>query len=255
MNGPDFTRTARLNDLRKNIAAETDPEIKQTLQAQYDDMKANPFEKHEGGDLNSMKAKKTVSREEAEANTEARKAGRTQRFSGEAVKPMEKPNVEEEPQDVHIKGLTAKERVKPMQRPVPIDKKYGPDTITEAEGLIHQEIGMMSSADRPGVYFDAYGQEERPTAEGLKGGWKRGETSSGQWRGVGSLRPHLPFMKENRDFTPAQLEKAMRNKDSAMYSKAMERAIEFIRREKAAKNDAAEIGKHVPGEEEFPPKE
>ena len=100
-----------------------------------------------------------------------------------------------------------------------------------------------------------YGQEERPTAEGLKGGWKRGETSSGQWRGVGSLRPHLPFMKENPDFTPAQLEKAMRNKDSAMYSKAMERAIEFIRREKAAKNDATEIGKYVPGEEEFPPKE
>jgi len=44
--------------------------------AQLEDLKAHPFERHEGGDINSMKAKKTVSREEAEKTTEKRKEGR-----------------------------------------------------------------------------------------------------------------------------------------------------------------------------------
>lgn len=163
----------------------------------------------------------------------------------------------EEPQEVHIKGLTAAEpkgkaTVKPMEKPVAIDKKYTPEQIADAEGLINQEIGMMQSADRPGRYFD----ESTEGEHALAGRGRQGiDRMGGSWRGVKSLRPGMPFMKENPQFTPAQLEKALRNKDSALYRKAMERAIDFNRRQKAGKGEAAELGEHVPGEEEFPPKE
>lgn len=81
--GPDLMRTARAQELRAQL---TDPSLsnrdRAIIQSQLDDLKANPFERHEGGDINSMKAKKTVSREEAEANTEKRKEGRSKRFGG-----------------------------------------------------------------------------------------------------------------------------------------------------------------------------
>lgn len=158
-----------------------------------------------------------------------------------------------EPEEVHVKGLTAvepKTTVKPMEKPVSIDKKYSQDEITDAEGLIQQEVGMMQSADRPGRYFDESTEGEHTLAGRGRQGIDR---MGGSWRGVKSLRPGMPFMNENPQFTPAQLEKALRNKDSAMYRKAMERAIDFIRREKAS-GTAREVGEHIPGEEEFPPK-
>lgn len=77
LEGPDFHRTALMNDLRTKATA-GDELAKQQL----DDLKAHPFEKHEGGDINQMKAasEKTVSREEAEAGVESRKKGRAERF-------------------------------------------------------------------------------------------------------------------------------------------------------------------------------
>jgi hypothetical protein len=47
----------------------------------------------------------------------------------------------------------------------------------------------------------------------------------------------------------------LRNKDSAMYHRAVTRMIEHLRKLKANTGEAAEIGEAVPGEEEFPPKE
>lgn len=47
-----------------------------------DDMKEHPFERHEGGDINSMKGDRRVSREKAEANTAKRSEGRNSRFKG-----------------------------------------------------------------------------------------------------------------------------------------------------------------------------
>jgi hypothetical protein len=57
--------------------------------------------------------------------------------------------------------------------------------------------------------------------------------AGGKWRGVKSGRNMQPFLRENPDLQPAALQKALRNKDSAMYRKAMDRAVDYIRREAA----------------------
>lgn len=83
LGGPDFMRTTRLNQLRTELADKSLPaEDRVVMQRQYDDMVAHPFEKHEGGDINQMKAaaKPTLTRAEAETATEQRKAGRNKRF-------------------------------------------------------------------------------------------------------------------------------------------------------------------------------
>jgi hypothetical protein len=85
--GPDLMRTARAQELRTQLQ---DPSLsardRRIMQDQLDDIKNHPFERHEGGDIQSMKKTKTrMSRKEAEAGTEARKAGRKARFGGPPV--------------------------------------------------------------------------------------------------------------------------------------------------------------------------
>jgi hypothetical protein len=159
----------------------------------------------------------------------------------------EPPAAEPEAMPTEIKGITAPVKVRsvPREKPVPIEKLASQDEITDAEGLIRQEIGAMQSADRPGTYFD------ESEAGDIRTGSK--QIKGGDWRGVKSGRDMYPWMKSNPQFSPAQLEKALRNKDSAMYSRAMQSALDFIRREKLS--ETAEVGEAVPGEEEFFPAE
>lgn len=319
--GPDFTRTALMNDLRKNIAAETDPEVKKVLEDRLADMKANPFEKHEGeADINRIKAmnKPTMTREEAEVASEERKAGRNQRFGekqegvlpgmaehvakqaegaakvkgeeltreintpknvdeaagemerksplfrgtaaspqGELLKPMEKPNVEEEestdfpfganapeeePVETEIKGITAKTKPPAKAKPVPIEKRFTPEEIERAELLVQQDLGMLQSMDRPGIYYDQSTEEEHT----LPGRMRKGERMGGQIRGLKSGRNMLPFFQENPKFTPAAVEKALRNKDSAMYRKIIERAVNLDRRQTLSPEERADVERRRP---------
>jgi hypothetical protein len=160
---------------------------------------------------------------------------------GELLRPLEKPTVtepEEEAEPAEIKGVT--EPIKPaVKREAPPDvaKKYGRDEIEEAENLIRQEIGMMQSADKPGRYFDQ--SEVGDIRTGSR------QIRGGDWRGVGSLRENLPWMKENPNFNPAQLEKALRNKDSALYKRAIDSAAQFIRREKMTPEEKAAAGETI----------
>lgn len=148
---------------------------------------------------------------------------------------------ESEPVETEIKGITAKEPAPKVKREVapPVEKRFTRDEITDAEGLISQEVGMLQSADRPGRYYDEneigdYNPQKQQSSS-------RGVTAGGSWRGVTSMRNAMPFLKEHPDWTPGQLERALRNKDSAFYKRAMEAAVEFIRRE----NDKAK-GEGVP---------
>lgn len=136
----------------------------------------------------------------------------------------------EEPQEVHIKGITA-----PTSKPIgtrevlpPVEQYLTPDEIAEAEGLIHQETGMMTSGERPGRYYD-----ENPLGEYNPQGEQsasRGITSGGRWRGVKSGRDMMPFMSEHPEWGPEALSKALRNKDSALYKRAIRAAHDFINR-------------------------
>lgn len=80
--GPSFERNLAIKNLRDRISQlpEGHPD-RVTMESQLADMLQNPFERHEGGDINSMKVNKTVSRAEAEANTQKRLEGRNKRFN------------------------------------------------------------------------------------------------------------------------------------------------------------------------------
>ena len=149
------------------------------------------------------------------------------RFNDETAPADYRP---EEPQEVQIKGITAPQPKQTIKREtIPAVEKYlSPEQITDAEGLINQEVGMMSSADRPGRYYD-----ENPLGEynpQSQQSSSRGVTSGGRWRGVKSGRDMMPFMSEHPEWGPEQLQKAMRNKDSALYKRAIRAAHDFINR-------------------------
>lgn len=186
------------------------------------------------------------------------------------VKPLEplnapkeepKPAVEEpEPEEVKIKGLTAEEPKAKKIKPIPVEQRYSMSQILDAEGLLASESGALLAADKPGVYFD----QMESTAEGRKGGWKTGLRAGGQWRGVKSGRNMYPFMRENPDLAPSAVQKALRNKDSAAYSKLIDKAVEFNRRQEskgaydflneiAGENPDAEPENIAPGADEFTP--
>jgi hypothetical protein len=180
--------------------------------------------------------------------------------------PKEEPKpeaaAEPEPEEVKIKGLTAEEpkaKGEKKIKPIPVEKRYSMDEILNAEGLLASESGAMLSGDKPGVYFDAIGQTDAPN---LKENFKTGTRHGGQWRGVTSGRDMYPFMRENPDLAPSAVQKALRNKDSAAYSKLMDKAVDFIRREDAKgaqdflssiENPDAEPENVEPGAEEFAP--
>lgn len=86
----DPMRTARMSQIRQTLS---DPDLdlrdRIVLQRQLDDMKANPFERTNPGevDIKAAKAKNApkMSKEEATAASEKRKAGRSKRFGKEPV--------------------------------------------------------------------------------------------------------------------------------------------------------------------------
>lgn len=82
--GPSQERSNLIRNLQRKIneLPEGNDERK-VLEDQLKDIQANPFERHEGGDIQSMKRERRMSRSEAEAETERRKEGRSRRFEEE----------------------------------------------------------------------------------------------------------------------------------------------------------------------------
>lgn len=80
--GPDFMRGAQMQDIRNRLTEPSLPDAERViLQNRLDDMRAHPFERNElGNDLNAFKTQKTMTRAEAEANTQKRMEGRNKRF-------------------------------------------------------------------------------------------------------------------------------------------------------------------------------
>lgn len=146
------------------------------------------------------------------------------------------PRAEEEPVEIEIKGITAPKSKRPLglnpkPKPIAIDRRFSPEEITDAEGLLASEAGAMSSADRLGVYFDeSEAGDVRLRSRGA-------QFKGGDWRGVKSGRDMYPFMREHPEWGPEAVQKALRNKDSAAYRKMMEAAIEFVNRDKNLEAD------------------
>ena len=110
-----------------------------------------------------------------------------------------------------------------------VEKLYSPDEITDAEGLIASEVGAMQAGGRPGRYYaqneiGEYNPQREQSAS-------KGVTSGGHWYGVRSGRNMFPFMQEHPEWSPAALAKALRNKDSALYKRAIAAAVDFIKNE------------------------
>lgn len=160
---------------------------------------------------------------------------------------------EEESEPAEIKGITAptETRAAAKQKAVPVEKRFSRDEIDAAEGFIKQHVDAMQSGDRPGVYYDEnemgeYNPHKMQSSE-------RGITSGGRFRGVKSIRSNMPWMDQNPKFTPGNLEKALRNKDSALYQRAVESAIEFMRNEAhGAQREAYGLEEAPQGAEDFP---
>jgi len=167
------------------------------------------------------------------------------------------PEVSSFAEPTEIKGITEpieeREARKEQEKNTPIDRLFTREEIANAEGLVASEVGMMQSGDRPGHYYDENEQGDYNPQHIQRS--DKGVTAGGQWRGVKSMRNALPFMKENPDLNPAQVEKALRNKDSAAYRKIMLRAMDFIKRQEAHIGEASETGDYTPGEESFAPEE
>ena len=147
------------------------------------------------------------------------------------IKPLEnaKPILpaEPEPQEVKIKGITAEEpktKAATRQKQEPVEKRFSQQAIIDAEGLLASEAGASIAGERPGRYYD----ESDPNDVHLMS--RGAQTRGGNWRGVKSGRNMFPFLRENPDVNPAAIERALRNKDSAAYSRLIEKAIEFNRR-------------------------
>lgn len=115
-------------------------------------------------------------------------------------------------------------------------EKYTPEELEDAHTLIEQELGMMASGERPGHIPIIEENEGAGSAGGVQG------TSIGGWQGVGSMRNMLPFMKENPKFSPQMLSKALVQRKGAVYERAMDRAVDFIRREKMTPEERGAMG-------------
>ena len=149
-----------------------------------------------------------------------------------------------------IDGIQAKKKTLEVQGIIPmpeqsedgalrleaIEKVYSPEEITDAEGLIASEVGAMQNGERPGRYY-AENQmgEYNPQREQ---GASKGVTAGGHWYGVGSGRNMFPFMREHPEWSAAALGKALRNKDSALYKRAIAAAVDFIKSEAEAERAA-----------------
>jgi hypothetical protein len=171
----------------------------------------------------------------------------------ELLKPMEKP-VEREPGEEEAEPAEVKAKGAAKAKAKPIEQRYGRDEIIEAEGRLAEESGAMLAADRPGVYFDEYTEETKPLTQMQN--FRKGERAGGKWRGQKSGRDMYPFMRAHPDINPQAVQKALRNKDSAAYTRYMEKAIEFNRRQKMTPEErAAEADKmwegFVPSKEKY----
>jgi len=147
------------------------------------------------------------------------------------VIPETKPVIPETPEEeaipAEIKGIT--EPVKPKIAKVktkPIEKRFTSEEIADAEGMLRAEAEASQSGEKPARYFDEVGQTDQPLKERPKEGTRIG----GQWRSVSSGRNMFPFLRENPKVNAGEILKALRNKDSAAYSRLMERAVDFNKR-------------------------
>jgi hypothetical protein len=120
-------------------------------------------------------------------------------------------------------------------------------SLEGAKYLVQQTLDMMRSGDRPGRYFD----QIESTAQGRAGGWKTGLRMGGQWRGVKSMRTMLPWINET-DFTPGELENALKQFEKGRINSVMRSAIDFVERQekKSSLLRAAQDAMREPGADE-----
>jgi hypothetical protein len=115
-------------------------------------------------------------------------------------------------------------------------------SLEAGRALVQQTLDMLRSGDRPGRYYDEnemgeYNSQKEQSAS-------RGVTSGGKWRGVSSMRTMLPWLNET-EFSPEELDRALRAFDKGKITAAMRSAMEFSERENAPRT-------REPGEEEEP---
>lgn len=213
-----------------------EPELRQEVQEMARERERSP-EEQEANRRQLVKMYRDIAahpeatpEERAQAETRLKELG----FNIEGTRPAAEeppPETPEEPaEEAHIEGVTAKERKPAREKAQPVEKEFTKEQIEEGELLIRQELDMMAAGERPGHYYS-----ENPLGEYNPAGEQsaeRGVTSGGHWYGVKSMRDMLPWMREHH-WAPGQLERALRNKDSAMYQRAVRSAIEFVEREKA----------------------
>ena len=130
-------------------------------------------------------------------------------------------------------GLDVAAQAKGPEAPPTVPEGKVQDVLSEeertrAEGRLREEVGMLQSGDRPGVYFDEWEKGNAPKKQSQN--IKEGERAGGKWRGVRSGRPMMPFLSEHPEFTPSTLAKALeKDGDNPTYQKAVRAAAEFNR--------------------------
>jgi hypothetical protein len=148
------------------------------------------------------------------------------------------PEPEPEAKETEVKGITAKAPAK--GKSVPLEKRFTHDQIEEAKLMVKQHLDVLQGSDKPGVYFDESTQEEHvlPGRERKVNG-EYVDRQGGSLRSVKSGREYMPWLKENPKFSPADMEYALRNVDSAKGKRIIASAAEFLKREKMTPEEKA----------------
>jgi hypothetical protein len=229
----DPMRTNRMNDIRKRLA---EPGLslrdKTVLQHQLDDMKANPFDRTNPKevDIKAAKVKNApkMSREEATAASEKRKAGRSKRFGGEPVPeeglsegqgggimgeegtPMAEKSDNPKLSDL-VKGSVDKQMRLAAKRgsdPVSGGPLYKMLDAIPKPTMPHQEVMIrhgLEQLNEGGLFWGKPGgREVAPNIKHIQFG------ASGKWQAVGYTREgELRPIATGSD--PASLEKVLKN--------------------------------------------
>lgn len=229
--GQDLMRTARLNEIRQKLGdPKLDARDRAILETQFNDIKANPFEKNElGGDLNRLKVEKKMTREEAEAATEARKEGRNARFSGQdepanvgppATQGPTKPPTQKQVQLAKMEDRPAAEKAPRTREPREELQSFDPETIEQAKSEVQALNEQWKQFPKPGRFI--HNTEDYPTSENA-------ETTA---YGISSMRPNLeityPWLKNLPKITAEKLSAAIESGKGVEYTRLLNEAGKHI---------------------------
>lgn len=155
-------------------------------------------------------------------------------------KPVQNPAIQPPATNEGI-GALARDTAKAEQTR-PVRETYTPDQIENAKLFIRSILDTMASGDRPGRYFNEWDPENRPIKQNLS--IKEGERAGGHWMSVQSVRDKLPWIKDHPEWSPSQLDRALKSGNgSPVYEKVIRSAIKHLEYQtpegKAAADQAA----------------